>query len=81
MGTHIAGVLITLDEQLMRQRCAWCDHVLIDYDLSRIAVPVDQPGPPASWEQGALVAVDGGASWAVGGPGDQLPDDFCGGPR
>lgn len=73
--THIAGQHITVNDRHIRQLCGWCGHTLIDYDLTRIAVPVDQPGPPATWPIGALVTVDGNASWTV--EAVQLPDDAC----
>jgi len=31
---HFAGVEIQINTDL-RQRCAWCEEMLIDYDLSR----------------------------------------------
>jgi ribosomal protein L24E len=73
--THIAGQHVTIDDHYLRQRCAWCGVVLLDYDLHRVAVPVGQEGPPATWPGGALVTVAGGASWIP--EGEQLPDDAC----
>lgn len=78
MITHIAGLNITIDDRYLRQRCAWCGVVLLDYDLTRIAVPVGQEGPPATWPIGALIAVKGGVSWIA--EGDKLPDDACASP-
>lgn len=75
---HIAGPDIQVGPQL-RQRCAWCGAVLLDYDLERIAVPVGQDPRPATWPAGDLVAVDGGASWVVDHKdGEELPDGACG---
>jgi hypothetical protein len=76
---HIAGPDITIGGQLLRQRCAWCGALLLDYDLSRIAVPVGQDFRPGTWGEGDLVAVDGSASWTVEHEdGDPLPDGACG---
>ena len=75
--THIAGPHVTVNARL-RQRCAWCGATLIDYDLDRMAVPVGQDSTPATWPAGALVAVDGPASWLVDHEdGAPLPDDAC----
>lgn len=74
---HIAGPDITVGP-LLRQRCAWCGAVLVDYDLTRIAVPIGQDPRPATWSVGALVEVDGSASWVVPHvDGEQLPADAC----
>lgn len=74
---HIAAGAIEVGP-LLRQRCAWCGAVLIDYDLARIAVPVGQDPRPATWPPGELVAVDGCASWVVEHvDGDQLPAAAC----
>lgn len=67
----------------MRQRCAWCGDVLIEHDLARVAVPVGQPGPPATWPPGGLVTVDGNMSTVEpvdpghGPDSTELPDDAC----
>ena len=75
--THIAGMSITVGP-LMRQRCAWCGHLLIDYDLERVAVPVGQDSTPATWPPGELVRVDGNLSTLVDhSDGDLLPVDAC----
>lgn len=74
---HIAGLRVEVNNQL-RQRCAWCGATLIDYALDRVMVPVDQPGPPATWPVGGLVAVDGNASYACDhDPTQPLPDGAC----
>lgn len=76
--THIAGVVITLNDELQRQRCGWCSEILIDYDLRRIAVLGDQPGPLLTWPVGGLVVVDGSMSYALDHvDGEQLPADSC----
>lgn len=74
--THIAGVPVTVNDQLQRQRCGWCGKILLDYDLSRIAVPAGQ-GPPATYAVGALVTVDDGISYTVELVDGKLPDDSC----
>ncbi len=73
--THIAAPQITISDRYLRQRCGWCGEILAEYDLTRIAVPVGQDPTPASWPVGALVTVDGGASWTV--EGERLPNDAC----
>lgn len=64
MTIHIAGNDVQVGTQL-RQRCAWCGAILVDYDLVRVAVPIGQDPRPATWPVGALVEVDGNASWVV----------------
>lgn len=74
---HIAGDHIQIN-QLLRQRCAWCGHVLIDYNLDRLAVPVGQDPSRSTWPVGGLVEVDGNASWVVELDAvDGLPDNAC----
>lgn len=74
---HFAGLDVRVGDHL-RQLCAWCGHRLVDLDLARVAVPVDQPGPPATWPPGALVAVVGRAAWVVDQTdGDQIPPGTC----
>lgn len=80
--THIAGLVITVGGRYMRQRCSWCGAVLVDYDLSLIAVPIGQDPTPPHWELGALVRIDGGLSCIIpptaGEHGvEDLPDDSC----
>ncbi|MGI5223545.1 hypothetical protein [Actinoallomurus sp. CA-142502] len=75
---HIAGPDITVGAQL-RQRCAWCGAVLLDYDLTRIAVPEGDDPRPGTWPVGALVEVAGNASWERDHvDGDPLPANACG---
>jgi hypothetical protein len=75
--THIAGLDVQVGQRL-RQRCGWCGATLDDYDLARIAVPIGQNPRPATWPVGAVVRVDGSASYTVDhAAGDQLPDDSC----
>lgn len=80
---HIAGDQVQVGPRL-RQRCSWCGAVLLDYDLTRIALCVEVPGEqdrghrPAMWELGSLVGADGNAQWVIGHrDGDDLPDGSC----
>ncbi len=75
---HIAGNDVQVNVQL-RQRCAWCGALLIDYALDRIAVPTGTDPRPATWPPGELVAIDGGLSYVVDHEdGQPLPDGSCG---
>jgi hypothetical protein len=75
---HVAGVHIQIGKYL-RQRCGWCGAVLLDYDLSRIAVPVGEDPTPATWPMGSLVSVDGNLSVLVDHEdGTNLPEGACG---
>lgn len=64
--THVAGPCLTLFGRYMRQRCSWCGAVLLEYDLSRVAVPVGQDPTPASWPVGEQIYVDNSAVPHVG---------------
>lgn len=75
---HIAGPDIQVGSQL-RQRCAWCGAVLLDYALDRIAVPVGQDPRPGTWPAGELIACDGNAHYVVPHEDDaELPEGCCG---
>ena len=78
---HIAG-LDTQIGQHLRQRCAWCGAVLLDYDLTRLAAPVGMDPRPGTWTVGRLVEVADGnprGSWLVEhADGDPLPGNACG---
>jgi hypothetical protein len=83
--THIAANDILIAGRRLRQRCAWCGAVLIDLDLTRVAVqvePGEEPEAPATWPVGRLVRVAGeGCSFTyttVLDETDELPDDACG---
>lgn len=74
---HIAGPDVRVNAQL-RQRCAWCGALLIDYDLERVAVPEGQDSMPSTWPAGELIAVDGNASWVEPHTdGDPVPANAC----
>lgn len=82
---HIAGFPVQIGPKY-RQRCAWCDVILIDGDVSREMVSVgDGARGPSKYEVGALVEV------TRNGPmiqtvvvqhedGAQLPANACVGP-
>jgi hypothetical protein len=74
---HIAGNDVQVNAQL-RQRCAWCGALLIDYNLERVSVPEGTDPRPATWPIGGLVAVDGGLSYVVEHEDGPLPDGACG---
>lgn len=74
---HIAGNDVQVGPYL-RQRCAWCGAVLVDYDLTLVAVPEGQDPRPATWPVGGLVEVDGHVSSTVPHEdGKQLPENAC----
>ena len=76
---HLAGPDLTVDGRWMRQRCAWCGEVLLDYDLARVAVPVGQPGP-SPFEIGKFIEVTSGnpkMSTALDWDSDKLPETAC----
>ncbi len=77
---HIAGPALRVGDHL-RQRCLWCGAVLVDHDLTNIAVPDGEcTCGPATWGDGDLVAVHGAASWVVPPveAGEPLPEGACG---
>jgi hypothetical protein len=84
--THIAANDITIGGQRLRQRCAWCGAILIDYDLTRVAVATagvnEDEGikPPSTWPVGGLVRVTGTfpVVSSVLPETEELPDDACG---
>lgn len=82
---HWAAQWFRIGSQL-RQRCGWCGAVLIDVDLSAIAMPIEQAekvdpddgtGGVGAWETGAFVAHDGGAWWVVDPSGEETPEACC----
>ena len=72
---HIAGKEVVINNQLLRQRCAWCGLILVDLDATKIMVPEGSGPIPSSWPIGALVAVDESCSSLV--QATELPDDCC----
>lgn len=74
---HIAGPDVEVNGRL-RQRCAWCGTILLDVDLTRIAVPEGTDPRPGTWQLGALIAVDGPASYMLPRLAmEPLPDNAC----
>jgi hypothetical protein len=84
---HIAGPDIQVGARL-RQRCAWCGALIIDYDLARTASPCGddcrasgckpENHRPGTWPVGGLVEIDGAARWTVPHEdGAQLPANAC----
>lgn len=69
---HIAGLDLTIEGRYLRQICAWCGEVLLDYDLTRCASM--DGSPPAMFKVGVLVEVDGNMRSVIEGP---LPDNAC----
>jgi hypothetical protein len=67
---HIIGLDVLLDGHLLRQRCAWCGHLLVDDDQSMMMMPLNDdgsvPDPPGAWPVGALVEVFGSSTPAPG---------------
>jgi hypothetical protein len=63
---HIAGIALVFENRYMRQRCGWCGTVLIDEDMTLVAVVqgTEQVGVPF-WEPYALIEVDGGMSSVI----------------
>jgi hypothetical protein len=58
--THVSAQALTWRGSYVRQRCAWCGAILIDEDLTRICVPVEQAGDPyPTWPPDALIETDG----------------------
>lgn len=88
MGTiHIAGFPVQIGSKY-RQRCAWCEEILIDGDMAHEMVATSngaEPTGPGKYECGALVEVhkDGPVTGTAVVPhtdGDLLPANACIGP-
>lgn len=74
---HIAGVAVHVGP-MIRQVCSWCGYQLINYNTERMAVPIGQEGPPATWSAGELVAVCGPMAYVVDHQdGAPLPAESC----
>jgi hypothetical protein len=74
---HVAAQPVRIG-QYLRQRCAWCGAVLLDYDLAGIAVPEGQDPMPGTWQCGGLIQVDGQYSSVVEHEdGAPVPADCC----
>jgi hypothetical protein len=78
--THIAGTDFTVHGTHHRQRCGWCGAILLDADLTRLMVPVDQEGDGRlPFPAGRLVRVEGTfpVISTVLDDTEKLPDDAC----
>lgn len=78
---HLAGHPVQVGPR-QRQLCAWCGFVLLEYDLTLIAVPNKPDGspgdPPRPFEQGVLVQVRSNFQMVVPHKdGDPLPSPNC----
>lgn len=74
---HIVGTVVDVGPRT-RQCCAWCGVVLLNYDLTRLAMPLDQDAGLALFPPGALLLVDGNCKAVVAHEdGDPLPDNAC----
>jgi len=72
---HIASIPVQVGTKL-RQRCAWCDAILIDVDLSCMMSTSSEPYK--CWSPLSLVAVDGNGKWVVKcEPEEDLPFRCC----
>lgn len=82
--THIAGFPVQIGTKY-RQRCAWCEAVLVDGDLAQEMVAAGSTGEYRPFEIGALVDVarEGPVTRTMVVPhvdGEQLPANACVGP-
>ncbi len=87
---HIAGGVVRVGN-VIRQRCAWCGHLLVDLDLANTAFESAEDAKAAAvepgWEPGALISEEGTFPVIQGvvshDDGDKLPAGWCGddGPR
>lgn len=77
---HIAGLHIRIDMHV-RQRCAWCEAILVDFDLGSPEYLLADPGleEHRTWPAGALVLADGSRATIVEpiAPDDDLPLNAC----
>jgi hypothetical protein len=87
---HIAGLPIRFENHL-RQRCGWCFAILIDMDLTRIQVPIEQLNEagefePSTWPIDSLVQVSGNKPKvsvvlepepSATGKGTKVPEHCC----
>lgn len=77
--THIAGLAVTVHGTHVRQRCAWCEFIIEDSDLTRMAAPINQETSPyPTWEVGSMVRVEGEfpVCYSIV-EGDKMPEDCC----
>lgn len=73
---HIVGPVTDIGPR-RRQRCTWCGTILLDYDLTRIALQRDDDAAPA-FPAGALLEVDGNCRAVLAHEdGAPLPANAC----
>jgi|CXWL01.1.fsa_nt_gi hypothetical protein len=79
--SHVVGPPITFhyDNGLrVRQRCSWCGKLISDVELSLIAVPIEDADKPLpTWQEGAIITMDGGMKYIVECDDGKVPDDAC----
>lgn len=79
--THIAAPALHIFGMYIRQRCAWCGTIILEYDLNRVAVPEGTDPMPATWAPMVMVRVDGHMSAEVEPVEEdgniKLPMDSC----
>ena len=75
--THISAQVVIIEGRYVRQRCAWCGEMLIDYDLEKTAVVVvnGKTELPGVWATDRLIHVDGNQSTLL--EGNAMPPDCC----
>ena len=75
--THIAGLEIEVYGRYLRQRCAWCGEILVDYDYQLTMCPGEWEKPKA-FPCNSLVHVDGVNPRVYSVlEGERLPEDAC----
>ncbi len=78
--SHIAAQPVEIGPHL-RQRCAWCGTVLLDYDLRKLAyltVTPPEERKPSTWPAGEIIRRNGHLSETVEHKqGDPVPADCC----
>ena len=42
MTAHVASNDVSVSDRWVRQRCVWCGLLLVDVDVTRIAMPIEQ---------------------------------------
>lgn len=70
---------MTVDGRLLRQRCAWCAHILIDEDIFDQRPAFGRaPRVPQAWPLGTWVASADGETWqAVPTAVNMAPPGAC----
>lgn len=78
---HIAGFVVRVGN-VLRQRCAWCGHLLIERDFDREMVAPGCEDRADGWAVNALVAEESGnprVQYVVAHvDGEAIPAGWCG---